>query len=172
MSPKPKKDSTGDRNASLTNEDAVSKRLPFEPVQTRKKAVKKTTAKPDETVERKSANATAANSQASAGIPEVVSRRMVRRIALFTGIPTGLGMLTFVVSYWIVSHHWLDLPNVAVLFVSMGFLGLGVLGLTYGALSASWDEDRLGSWHGWGEFTINFSRMRESWRSVQKKTDA
>jgi hypothetical protein len=98
---------------------------------------------------------------------------MVRRVAWFSGVPTSFGMLTFVVSYFIVKHHWFPLPNVAVVLVSMGWFGLGVLGLSYGALSASWDEDRLGSWHGWGEFISNFGKLTESWRSLkQQKTDS
>jgi hypothetical protein len=52
----------------------------------------------------------------------------------------------------------------------MGFFGLGVLGLTYGVLSASWDEEHPGSTLGWAEFTTNFGRMRETWRSPDKKS--
>jgi nitric oxide reductase large subunit len=93
-------------------------------------------------------------------------------MAFFCGIPTALGMLTLVVSYIIISQQWYKLPNVAVLLVNLGFFGLGVIGLSYGALSASWDEDRLGSWLGWSEFTANFARLTESWRSAKQKSDS
>lgn len=105
---------------------------------------------------------------AFAGIPEVVSQRMARRMGLFCGIPTACGMLTFVISYFIVTQNLFDLPTVAVLLISLGFFGLGVLGLSYGALSASWDEDRVGTWFGWDDFKTNFSRTVESWRSARQ----
>jgi len=75
-----------------------------------------------------------------------------------------LGMLSFIASYVAVSHDWFKLPNIAVVFVSMGFFGLGVLGLSYGVLSASWDEEIAGSKIGWNEFTTNWGRMRSAWR--------
>lgn len=108
--------------------------------------------------------------RAEMAVPEVVSRRMVRRMAFFCGIPSAVGMSTFFVSYEIVINGWFKLPTAAVLLVSLGFFGLGVLGLTYGVLSASWDEDRLGGWLGWGEFTTNLGRMTEAWRSSRQKS--
>ena len=103
-------------------------------------------------------------------IPEVVSQRMISRIAVFCGIPTLLGISTFFVSYLIVSKGLFDLPNTAVLLVSMGCFGLGVLGLSYGVLSASWDEEISGSTLGWEEFNTNFGRMREAWRAAKSKS--
>ncbi|HAJ61537.1 MAG TPA: DUF3464 domain-containing protein, partial [Cyanobacteria bacterium UBA8543] len=96
----------------------------------------------------------------------VVSKRMVSRMALLCGIPTVLGLSTFFVSYFLIKNIGLKLPNPAVVLVSMGFLGLGVLGLSYGVLSASWDEDLPGTWLGWQEFTTNLGRMRAAWRSA------
>jgi hypothetical protein len=94
---------------------------------------------------------------------------MVRRMALFSGIPTALGMSSFVVAYWIVSHGWFELPTSAVLLVSLGFFGLGVLGLSYGLFSTSWDEQHPGSWWGWQEFKQNFGRTVSGWRSAKKE---
>lgn len=149
-------------------------RLPFEPQPHRKKAAKKTPAavvqeadtpvKPDAQSPKKSPAAKGGT------IPEVVSRRMARRMGLFCGVPTSMGMLTFVISYLIVSHEWFKLPNVLVVLVSMGWFGLGVLGLSYGVLSASWDEQRVGSRLGWEEFTTNFARLRESWQAAKQKS--
>jgi hypothetical protein len=51
----------------------------------------------------------------------------------------------------------------------MGFFGLGVLGITYGVLSASWEEDRVGNWLGLGEFGTNWGRMVEVWRETRQK---
>jgi len=46
----------------------------------------------------------------------------------------------FVASYLVINHGWLKVPNVAVVLLSMGFW-FRVLGLSYGVLSASWDEE-------------------------------
>lgn len=102
------------------------------------------------------------------GIPDEVNRRIVRRAALFCGIPTGLGLTTFVVSYIIVSKHIFELPTSVVVLLSMLFLGLGVVGLSYGAISASWDEGRVGSWWGGAEFKKNFGYLREAWKSQKQ----
>lgn len=144
--------------------------LPFEPAQSRKSSDKKAVKKSPVTsaLQPKTPDRTAA--KADVGIPEVVSKRMVRRMAVFCGIPTALGISTFIVSYFVVSRDLFELPTVAVLFVSLGFFGLGVLGLTYGALSASWDEDTPGTALGLSNFGTNFGRMREAWRSQRSKT--
>lgn len=90
---------------------------------------------------------------------------MVRRMALLSGIPTALGMSTFVISYLVVSNDLFKLPTYAVLLVSLGWFGLGVLGLSYGVLSASWDEEEPGSRLGWAEFKTNFGRMMQARQS-------
>jgi hypothetical protein len=144
-------------------------RFPFEPV-SRSKKTKET---------KKSINVPTATKKVVAdnkvdsrkdplGIPEVVNRRIVRRAALFCGIPTGLGLTTFFVSYILVSKHILDLPTSAVVLLSMLFLGLGVVGLSYGAISASWDEERVGSWWGGEEFKVNFGHLSGAWKSQQQ----
>ncbi|MBD2021241.1 PAM68 family protein [Leptolyngbya sp. FACHB-36] len=144
--------------------DAAKSALPFEPTSNRKKPPKKAPAP----VVKESAET--ASSTERAAMPVAVSRRMARRMGFFCGIPTSLGMLTFIVSYIVVTQQWFKLPNVAVVLVSMGFFGLGVLGLSYGVLSASWDEERVGSWFGWEEFTINFGRLAASWRAARQKS--
>jgi hypothetical protein len=53
----------------------------------------------------------------------------------------------------------------------MGVFGLGVLGITYGVLSASWDVERPGTLLGFGEFSTNWGRMVEGWRETRKKND-
>ncbi|MEG4500910.1 PAM68 family protein [Microcoleus sp. F10-C6] len=149
-------------------------RLPFEPATNRKKTPKKppepqannAALESDSADKQPKANKTAKQAQS---IPEAVSKRMISRIAVFCGIPTLLGISTFFVSYLVVSNDLFDLPNTAVLLVSMGCFGLGVLGLSYGVLSASWDEEVSGSTLGWEEFNTNFGRMREAWRAAKPK---
>lgn len=139
--------------------------LPFEPA---KKARKKSSpSKSAPVAAKKDREQEPSKTQASGSVPEIVSQRMIRRVAFFSGLPTALGMLTFIISYVVAIQHWFKLPNIAVLLVSLGFFGLGVLGLSYGVLSASWDEEIAGSTLGWNEFTMNLGRMRSAWRSKQ-----
>ena len=51
---------------------------------------------------------------------------------------------------------------------SLLFLGLGVVGLSYGLLSASWDERSEGSLLGFEQFPDNFGRMQEAWKGARK----
>lgn len=145
-------------------------RLPFEPSSNRKKTEKKPAPAATSRPASSSSAAKRSPSANSMAIPEVVSRRMIRRMALFCGVPTVLGISTFIVSYVVVTQELFKLPPTAVLLVSLGFFGLGVVGLSYGVLSASWDEDSAGSRLGWGEFRLNFGRMTEAWRSSKKSS--
>lgn len=157
--------------------ESTRDRLPFEPGK-RKKSAKKATAQATESNQpsRSTAKAEATNSPSRSpiapedrAIPEIVSNRMLRRMAILCGVPSALGMATFIVSYWIVINEIFELPNTAVVLVSLGFFGLGVLGLSYGVLSASWDPEISGSLVGWSEFTTNLGRMTQAWRAAKEK---
>ena len=152
-----------------------SERIPFEPNNRSKKvkepkpksSIPETANQPSDnkaTTKKAVSSPNAKRSNNSLGIPDEVNRRIVRRAALFCGIPTGLGLTTFVVSYFLVSKHIVDLPTSAVVLLSMLFLGIGVVGLSYGAISASWDEGRVGSWWGGEEFKTNFGHLRGAWK--------
>jgi hypothetical protein len=146
--------------------DEQNANLPFEPTRKRKKKPKATPAQPTET---ESSPQEQKKAQASlSAIPEEVSQRMVRRMAFFSGIPTSLGIASFFVFYWIVSRELLELPPYTVVLVSMGLFGLGVVGLSYGLISASWDEGRLGTRVGWEEFKANIKRLIAAWRSARQ----
>ncbi|EKD05861.1 hypothetical protein SPLC1_S580100 [Arthrospira platensis C1] len=101
-------------------------------------------------------------------IPEVVSQRMVSRMVVLSGIPLLMAISTFVGSYFIVTNEIFPLPNTAVLLVSLGCFGLSVVGLSYGVLSASWDENLSGSFLGWQEFKINLGRAIEAWKESRQ----
>ncbi len=90
-------------------------------------------------------------------------------MGVFAGVPTFLGMASFVVSYVLLTRHIAEFPNVVVLFVSLGFFGLGTLGLSYGVLSASWQEEEEGSLLGISEFKVNFKRLVAGLRDRKKK---
>ncbi|MCS5700037.1 PAM68 family protein [Cyanobium sp. FGCU-52] len=99
-------------------------------------------------------------------IPDVVAGRMARRIAIATGIPSVLGMGVFVGSYLLVSRGVLDIPPVVTLVASGACFLLGLLGLSYGVLSASW-EDAPGSLIGSEQIVLNIGRLRESVRAMR-----
>ncbi len=146
-------------------------RLPFEPKR-KKPAKNNSTPKASETPASGQPEKTARRpiSRQERAIPEVVSQRMVSRMAILCGVPTALGMFTFIASYFVISGDLFPLPNFAVVLVSMGCFGLGVIGLTYGVLSASWDEEIPGSLLGWREFTTNFGRMSAQRREAKQKS--
>jgi hypothetical protein len=102
-------------------------------------------------------------------IPEEVSKRMIKRMAIFSGIPTFLGFLSFIGFYFVVSKGGVEIPTVAVLIVSIIFFGSGFLGLSYGIFSTSWDEKQIGSVGGWEEFKLNFGRTVSAWRESRKE---
>ena len=143
--------------------------LPFEPRNNNKKGKSKKTA-PAQAVKQKrqaSSRRTRPNSNLSA-IPDVVSKRMGQRMAIFCGIPSALGMSSLFIFYWIKANEVVELPPYLAFAVSFGFLGLGVLGLSYGLFSASWDEERPGSVLGGDEFKINFERTKDAWKASRK----
>jgi hypothetical protein len=89
-------------------------------------------------------------------------------MAIFCGIPSALGMLSLLVFYWLKVNKVVELPPYLAFAVSFGFLGLGVLGLSYGLFSASWDEERAGTALGGGEFKLNLGRTRDAWKASKK----
>ena len=102
-------------------------------------------------------------------IPDAVANRMARRIAIGTGIPTLLGMGVFIASYLLVSRSILDIPPALTLLGSGACFLLGVLGLSYGVLSASWEE-APGSLLGLEQISKNIERVRQSIRAMRSGT--
>ncbi|MEH1965772.1 MULTISPECIES: PAM68 family protein [unclassified Nostoc] len=154
----------------MSAEESERSRLPFEPNKKRQKPAKtqsKPAAQPQESA--KKADRKVPYTKQEMAIPQVVSQRMIRRVAGFCGVPTVLGISTLVVSYLLASYSDIQLPPIAVLLVNMGLFGLGVLGITYGVLSASWDEEKVGSLLGLGEFNTNWGRMVAVWRETRQK---
>lgn len=140
-------------------------RLPFEPRQNKRKTPKIAPSPVPPPIKERS------EETSLKAIPQVVSQRMAKRMAVFCGIPTALGMASFFLFYWIISHDLLEIPSYVAMLVSLGLFGLGFIGLSYGIFSASWDEDRVGNWLGWQEFQANFSRTIAAWRSGKKEVE-
>ncbi|MDJ0599535.1 MAG: PAM68 family protein [Crocosphaera sp.] len=97
--------------------------IPFEPRQKKKKKQKKAPQTSQTSVKMAEKPKKSSNDASLNAIPDSVSKRMIKRMAIFSGIPTGLGMSSFFVFYWIVSHDWLDIPTSAVGAVSLGLFG-------------------------------------------------
>lgn len=92
---------------------------------------------------------------------------MARRIAIATGIPTVMGMGVFIGSYLVVSQGLLDIPPSTTLVASGACFLLGLVGLSYGVLSSSW-EDAPGSLLGREQIGLNISRLRSSIRAMRQ----
>jgi len=146
------------------------KSLPFEPKKTPKTAQSAANKKIKSNYKPQKApvSAKAPFTTEEMALPKVVSDRMARRMVIFCGVPTVLGMATLIGGYVAISHG-IKPPGVLVLLSSMGFLGLSVLGLTYGILSASWDEEVAGSKLGVQEFVVNWGRMLAAWKATRQK---
>ena len=144
-------------------------RLPFEPRKNKKKPDKTAPVKAAQPAKAKKGTPRSSreNSNLSA-IPDLVSKRMGKRMAVFCGIPSALGMSSLFIFYWLKVKEVVELPPYAAFAVSFGFLGLGVVGLSYGLFSACWDEDRAGSLMGFDEFKVNLGRTRDAWKASKK----
>jgi Photosynthesis affected mutant 68 len=154
----------------MSAEESGRSRLPFEPNTKRQKPAKAKSQPPEQSKESGVKTTKQPRyTKEEMTIPKVVSQRMVRRVAAFCGIPTALGISTLIASYLLTVYSDIRLPPIAVLLVNMALFGLGVLGITYGVLSASWDEDKVGNWLGLAEFGTNWGRMVDVWRETRQK---
>ena len=109
----------------------------------------------------------------SSGIPKYVADRMARRIFFTTGIPTILGMSVFVVSYIIVTRNIAEIAPSATIAISAIFFLIGLAGLSFGILSASWDKEP-GSFLGLENIPLNIKRAKAAFKpasqNFEKKT--
>ena len=99
----------------------------------------------------------------SSGIPKYVADRMARRIFFTAGIPTILGMSVFVVSYIIVTRNIAEIPPSSTIAISALFFLLGLAGLSFGILSASWDKEP-GSFFGIENIPMNIQRAKAAFK--------
>ena len=97
------------------------------------------------------------------GIPKYVADRMARRIFFTAGIPTILGMSVFVVSYIIVTRNIAEIPPSSTIAISALFFLLGLAGLSFGILSASWDKEP-GSFFGIENIPMNIERAKSAFK--------
>ena len=102
-------------------------------------------------------------STVSSGIPKYVADRMARRILFTAGIPTILGMSVFIVSYIIVTRNIAEIPPSSTIAISALFFLIGLAGLSFGILSASWDKEP-GSLLGIENIPLNIQRAKSAFK--------
>jgi hypothetical protein len=117
-------------------------------------------------IEKKVPTATSRTKQSS-GIPKYVADRMARRIFFTAGIPTIMGMSVFVVSYIIVTRNIAEIPPSSTIAISALFFLLGLGGLSFGILSASWDKEP-GSFFGIENIPLNIERAKAAFRPASQ----
>ena len=103
----------------------------------------------------------------STGIPKYVADRMAKRILVTAGIPTVMGMSVFVVSYIIVTKNIAEIPPSSTIAISALFFLLGLGGLSFGILSASWDKEP-GSFFGIENIPLNIERAKAAFRPASQ----
>ena len=101
--------------------------------------------------------------KSSSGIPKYVADRMARRIFFTAGIPTIMGMSVFVISYIIVTRNIAEIPPSSTIAISALFFLLGLGGLSFGILSASWDKEP-GSFLGIENIPMNIQRAKAAFK--------
>ena len=104
------------------------------------------------------------------GIPKYVADRMARRIFFTAGIPTIMGMSVFVVSYIIVTRNIAEIPPSSTIAISALFFLLGLAGLSFGILSASWDKEP-GSFFGIENIPMNIQRAKAAFKPATQNYD-
>ena len=103
----------------------------------------------------------------SVGIPKYVADRMARRIFFTAGIPTIMGMSVFVISYIIITKNIAEIPPSSTIAISALFFLLGLGGLSFGILSASWDKEP-GSFLGIENIPMNIERAKTAFRPASQ----
>ena len=106
----------------------------------------------------------------STGIPKYVADRMARRIFFTAGIPTVMGMSVFVVSYIVVTRNIAEIPPSSTIAISALFFLLGLGGLSFGILSASWDKEP-GSFFGIENIPLNIERAKAAFKPASQNFD-
>ena len=110
---------------------------------------------------------TSTKKPSTSGIPKYVADRMARRIFFTAGIPTVMGMSVFVVSYIIVTKNIAEIPPSSTIAISALFFLLGLAGLSFGILSASWDKEP-GSFFGIENIPMNIERAKAAFKPASQ----
>lgn len=94
-------------------------------------------------------------------VPTTITDRMLKRILIFAGAPITVGLLLYPAFYYLKVKQNIDFDNWIVVLVQSLTFGAGLLGISYGIMSSSWDERREGSFLGVDEFKTNLPLVKE-----------
>ena len=94
-------------------------------------------------------------------VPDSVANRMLFRMVTFAGVPLFGGVAVFVWFYFAATRDDNVFQPTLVASATTVPWVLALLGIGYGALSASWDEDEPGSALGLDEIKLNVGRLFE-----------
>jgi len=97
----------------------------------------------------------------AAVIPERVAQRMGKRMLPFVGIPLFGVMGAFVLFWYLATYKNMEFQPTLVAYSTIGIMAIGLLGITYSVMSASWDEEVEGSLTGVDEFRKNLGSVQE-----------
>lgn len=97
----------------------------------------------------------------AAAIPERVAQRMGKRMLPFVGIPLFGSFASFIGFWYLATFKDMEFQPSVVATTSFAFLAIGLLGITYSVMSASWDDDREGSDLGVDEFQKNVESLKD-----------
>ncbi|CAN0317623.1 unnamed protein product [Ectocarpus fasciculatus] len=104
-------------------------------------------------------------------IPEIVSNRMLSRMVPFFLLPALGGVGVFVAVY-VLSHKYdYTIPAYIVAYATQAPFFVALAGITYAIMSASWDEDREGTFFGFDEAKRNFGNIVEGLRRSSDRMD-
>jgi len=96
----------------------------------------------------------------AAVIPEKVAQRMGKRMLPFVGIPLFGSIAAFVGFWYMATYRDLEYQPVLVAGSTIALLLIGLIGITYSMMSASWDPEREGSILGTDEFSRNIDNIK------------
>lgn len=92
-------------------------------------------------------------------IPQAVFDRMIVRILFFVGVPMGIGVALLNLFGAVKAQRSWDVPVWLPFLTTFIFFGASALGIAYGTLSTSWDEEKKGSLLGLEEAQQNWVDM-------------
>jgi Photosynthesis affected mutant 68 len=126
-----------------------------------KKELKKREDALDEKIQRLREEEQLMASDPSVGaVPELVANRMLGRIVVLAGLPVFGGLAIFVGAFFYFKKYDLVVQPAMVAYATQVPFILGLLGITYGILSSSWDKEE-GSMLGIEEFKTNLQRVKD-----------
>jgi Photosynthesis affected mutant 68 len=102
-------------------------------------------------------------------LPQAVADRMLRRIVGFSGVPMAT-LLAFFGAYFVAKYKYdVSIIPVVVATTTLSCIATAGVGITYGIMSSSWDEDKEGTKLGFTEAKMNVLRARDGLTSMMNK---